>query len=50
LTKDPSISPEILKVLEENIRKHVNTSPFIDICNDFYMTPKAQGTKAKTDK
>jgi hypothetical protein len=28
----------------------VNTSPFIDICNDFYMTPKAQGTKAKTDK
>ena len=46
--KDLNVRPEIVKLLEENIREKL---PDIGLSNNFLdMTPKAQATKTKIDK
>ena len=48
MVKDLNLRPETVKILEENIGEKL---PDIGLGNDFTdMTPKAQATKANTDK
>ena len=48
MVKDLNVRPETVKILEENIGEKL---PDIGLGNDFTdMTPKAQATKANTDK